>query len=584
MAPSSAEPIPLIGWEFTHQFSDQWTGETPTQGWQPVRVPSTLDGQGLIFTQYGFYRVQIDAEQLRSLKEPTVLLGQILEADRSYFNGELIGARGDFGPGFDTVTSYRKQRLYRIPRSLIDAHENQLNVQIRVWNTYGGMVGPAPVLGEYQALAEIAYQREYWHSLIDVVMVVLSACALLVSLWLYFTKEVNSPELFWLSLIMLSLFFINMAESLPVYNLGLKSGPLQLLAFTLTCILVVPIAHYYHHLQLSIRTSWHNWRDCAIALAGIIYILSFVELLPTFAGLAAGTIWLISIITLLLNLFFNSLRAAHYKVDGAALHFFALLCLIIFSIVLTGVYPVNVARYRTDQIGMALFIVLIMLGYLKRNSALHKRHRQLTSDVFALRNDEQQRISRDLHDGFGQQLAVLKLQLNMLSDNADPELIEQAKESLNRGLKQLKEIALGLNPVSVNQHGLAWSIENEVASLSGLHQIEVDLDLQKTDLDNNTKLHLFRIFQECLNNAIKHSDADKIEISLLKVKQLVVMKIKDNGIGYNAASLPSNQDGLGLINLRERAELIDANLSINTSHATGTVIQVTAERIKTGKH
>ena len=131
--------------------------------------------------------------------------------------------------------------------------------------------------------------------------------------------------------------------------------------------------------------------------------------------------------------------------------------------------------------------------------------------------------------------------------------------------------------MSVSQHGLAWAIENEIASLTGLHEIDVNLNLQKTDLDSNTKLHLFRIFQECLNNAIKHSNADQIDVSLRQTNRSVMMEIRDNGIGYNAESLKNTRDGLGLINLRERAELIGARLSIDSNRTNGTCIQVNTQ-------
>jgi len=571
---ANAAPVPLTGWEFAALNADASIGEAPIEGWQPVEVPATLANHGIIYIQYGIYRVPIEADQLRNLREPTVLLGSILEADRSYFNGELIGAHGRFGPGIEAITAHRKQRLYRIPESLIRSNDNVLTVQIRVWNTFGGILGPTPVLGEYQELAEIAYQSEYWGSMIDTAMIMLSGSAFLVSLWLLLSTGRRNTELVWLSIIMFSLFTSTSNESLMAYNLGLKNTPLQLLVFMLANILVIPIAHYYRHLQLSIHTSWRGWRDATIVFAGVIYTLSTVELVPSVVGLTAGSLWLIGIISILFELFFGSLRAAQYKVDGALLHFFALLSLVIFSVLLYSIIPVNISLYRPDQIGIALFIILIMLGYLKRNSALHIRHRELTSRVFALRNDEQQRIARDLHDGFGQQLATLKLQLNMLSDTMDQDLVTQANQSLGHGLKQLREITHGLNPVSVSQHGLVWAIENEVASLTGLHQMDINLELQKTDLDSDTKLHLFRIFQECLNNAIKHSNADQIDVNLQQRTRSVVMEIRDNGIGYEAESLRNARGGLGLINLRERAELIGARLSINSSRSHGTRIQV----------
>lgn len=198
---------------------------------------------------------------------------------------------------------------------------------------------------------------------------------------------------------------------------------------------------------------------------------------------------------------------------------------------------------------------------------------------------ERQRIALELHDETGQSLTALGLGLRGLSETiaVNPtKAIQQANqlEALAvQGLENLQHLVTNLRPPQLDDLGLSAAIRWLSKEFSNLHKLEVLTMIRGEDkhLTPDQRTVFFRVAQEALTNAIRHSQAVKIQIALDYSPNLTQLTIKDNGKGFDVdqAMIPnSNNPCWGLLGMKERAALIGALLKIESSLETGTSIEL----------
>ena len=200
---------------------------------------------------------------------------------------------------------------------------------------------------------------------------------------------------------------------------------------------------------------------------------------------------------------------------------------------------------------------------------------KLQREVLAIPAREQQRIGEELHDGLGQQLTGLSMLAQSLLNKADVsehDLAEQLAKGLHEALTEVRELARGLMPVQIDAEGFALSLQEITRSIEQQSNIPIKLQIDDVVLlfDDATAAHLYRIVQESLNNAVKHSEASSITVSLKIEQDHGVLEILDNGIG-----IPFNLDdssGLGLNIMKHRCGLFDGEITINPAGERGTKV------------
>ncbi len=205
--------------------------------------------------------------------------------------------------------------------------------------------------------------------------------------------------------------------------------------------------------------------------------------------------------------------------------------------------------------------------------------RQLEREVLAASNREQQRIGNDLHDGLGQELTGIALLLRGLENRAEresPELsasIEEVALLVNDAIFTTRALARGLTPVTFDRGGLALALEELARRLSAMFHIIVRCDADES-LDNGlgsaNALHLYRIAQEAVTNAAQHGAAGQVHISLRADGERGLLRIEDNGNGFNPAVRQSK--GLGLRIMHYRAQMMAGSLRIDSARARGTTV------------
>lgn len=192
---------------------------------------------------------------------------------------------------------------------------------------------------------------------------------------------------------------------------------------------------------------------------------------------------------------------------------------------------------------------------------------------------ERQRLSRELHDGLGQQLVAGKLILESSLYTANPDelkpKISEAQRIFDRIIGDIRRISHDLSPSILQEFGLRAAMENLCNSIRKTSDLQVDLffNLADENPDEMTATYLFRIAQEGLNNAQRHSGATIVKVVLNADQSGILMEIEDNGCGFHFKEI-SKKGGNGLFNIRERVNILKGNLSVNSIPGKGTKILV----------
>jgi PAS domain S-box-containing protein len=202
----------------------------------------------------------------------------------------------------------------------------------------------------------------------------------------------------------------------------------------------------------------------------------------------------------------------------------------------------------------------------------------MEEQILAVSEREKIRIGAELHDGLGQQLTALEFMTQSLQEDLrseSPALRNQAlaiSSHLREAVSQTRGLARGLSPITLTAAGLADALDELARKTSAFTPVQCRFTASPgiSIADDTMALHLYRIAQEAVNNALKHSKARQIRISLVNKQGSTILEIADNGRG-----LPKNRatDGIGLQVMRHRAGVIGAQLKIDGNPGGGLRIQ-----------
>ncbi|MFB9052991.1 ATP-binding protein [Formosa undariae] len=229
-------------------------------------------------------------------------------------------------------------------------------------------------------------------------------------------------------------------------------------------------------------------------------------------------------------------------------------------------------------LSIIILIALFSIIYLYRSRKYSRKNVQLqkifAQDLIHSVEAERKRISSELHDSVGQSLLLIKNKIFLESENrTDTALVDDA-------IDEIRTISQQLHPFQFEKLGLINSIKNTVENFqkNSLIFYSEDIDIEVLDISKDKEIFIYRILQECLNNVEKHSEAKACAIRIENLKDAVLFEIKDNGIGFDVTENTKLLNSLGMKTLKERAQLIGAQLSINSIKGTGTTIQIKIQK------
>lgn len=237
---------------------------------------------------------------------------------------------------------------------------------------------------------------------------------------------------------------------------------------------------------------------------------------------------------------------------------------------------------------LAGFIILFVMQYRKAQLKFQLERQQFQQALLEaeveMREQTLQEVSRDLHDNFGQIASLIKMNLNMLPQqqkSEEQQRISESIELLKTLIADIRALSRDLAGKNIPDTGLVELIRRDVARVSRAGQIEVKITGLSENLhpDPEVVVFVYRMFQEILNNMIKHSQASHAQVSLQEEGGQLKLQVKDNGKGIPADLLRTSESrtqGSGLRNIRERCRIIGGQCRIESSPAKGTFIEILA--------
>jgi two-component system NarL family sensor kinase len=191
-----------------------------------------------------------------------------------------------------------------------------------------------------------------------------------------------------------------------------------------------------------------------------------------------------------------------------------------------------------------------------------------------------QTIGGELHDNIGQLLSLTNLTLHSIELNEHEKALQKIGSVIDLNKQSIRELR-SLGKLLQGQHliskGLEEAIHLEIDWIekAGRFKIIHSINGEKPSFSNQDKdLILFRIIQETINNAIKHSDATTLKVLCIYLEMAIKVIIADDGIGFDVGQLDSKTQGLGLQNIQKRTQVIGGSLSIESSPGKGTSIEI----------
>ncbi|MBS1584558.1 MAG: sensor histidine kinase [Bacteroidetes bacterium] len=240
----------------------------------------------------------------------------------------------------------------------------------------------------------------------------------------------------------------------------------------------------------------------------------------------------------------------------------------------------------------AVIALLVMSGYLLYNRYKLKKRRELDEALIRqqeIRNKaiieaeerERVRIAKDLHDGVGQQLAAVKLSMNAMEEElaADAGKLERIKaleHMVDETLKEVRTVSHNMMPNALIRKGLAAAVREFIDNIAATGLLKVDLQIIGLNerLDGSMETVLYRVLQEVVSNIIKHAQANKVSIQLIRHDDgYLNFIIEDNGKGFNVSEA-NNFNGIGLKNIMSRIQYLNGSVDFDSAVGRGTTVVI----------
>ena len=249
---------------------------------------------------------------------------------------------------------------------------------------------------------------------------------------------------------------------------------------------------------------------------------------------------------------------------------------------------------------MGMFLAVILVGFILVVFFLYQRKRLkqeqelvLMAEVYEqevlrsqleIQDSTLKTIAQELHDNIGQTLSVIKLWMAIApieKDHPAYEGVQNSREMLHKVIFEMSDLTKSLHTERIGEIGLRAAIEFDVASIrkTGLMEVNYLVEGSEFHFSGEKSIFLFRMYQEMMNNILKHSKATCVNITVaFSLDYTFVMTIADNGVGFDMRQKKTESNsssGLGLKSMQNRAKLIGATIDIESEKGKGTRISVT---------
>lgn len=237
------------------------------------------------------------------------------------------------------------------------------------------------------------------------------------------------------------------------------------------------------------------------------------------------------------------------------------------------------------MIGLALvigiFVMTVFLVFLRKRQQHLVKMAELQQEMLRSQIEIQEQtftaVSQELHDNIGQRLGLIKLQLNTLGmSTGSPEQVSEIKEQVTQTITDVRAISKNLHPERIAMQGLIDSVQNAVDALNATHQWKARLEVmgEAVMAKKESEVILFRMVQELMNNAVKHSGGNEFSVMLRFTEKDLTITCADNGKGLP----PQATHSIGFTSLKNRASLLKGSISFEAHTPTGLKVVITVPK------
>jgi signal transduction histidine kinase len=218
------------------------------------------------------------------------------------------------------------------------------------------------------------------------------------------------------------------------------------------------------------------------------------------------------------------------------------------------------------------------LKHIQEKATLKAQYDQeILKSQLEVQNATLQNVGRELHDNIGQLLSVAQINLNVLEETQidDEGYIKQTNEVISQSISELRALTKSLDGDFVQDFGLEQSLSHELQRIRKTRKFETDISIngEKRSLGYEKEIVLFRVSQEILNNALKHSKAKSLTILIQYLPQSFQLTIADDGVGFDLRAINHQEislSGAGIRNIQRRIALIGGTIEIDSKLSEGT--------------
>lgn len=242
---------------------------------------------------------------------------------------------------------------------------------------------------------------------------------------------------------------------------------------------------------------------------------------------------------------------------------------------------------RNVYIFLAAMLVLISLTSLylvqsnrrmfEQVAALSERRSELAQQLISMQESTFRSISRELHDDFGQILTAIGVMLQR-TGRRDPELRE-VQEIVQITLEKVRSLSRALHPVALDEVGFESAVDTYLPGFE--RQTGIRIHYEKTgasrEIDRGVTIHLYRVMQEALNNIARHSKSNRASVRLAFRPEAVILEVEDEGVGFGKRDKQGMgaASGMGMVSMRERAEMVHGSVEFLDRDGGGALVRLT---------
>ncbi len=238
--------------------------------------------------------------------------------------------------------------------------------------------------------------------------------------------------------------------------------------------------------------------------------------------------------------------------------------------------------------GVVLLVISGIAFYRKRQvqnklqlqAEVMKQQEIATSAVITAEENERKRIAADLHDGIGQMMSAAKMNLSayeseiLFTDENQRKGYDKIIDMVDECCKEIRSVSHQMMPNALLKSGLASAVKEFIDKIdSRIIKVNLHTEGLNERLDSNTETVLYRVIQECVNNVIKHSGANALDISLIKDSDGIAATIEDNGRGFTIKD-KEKTEGIGLKNIHSRIQFLKGTVDFDSSPGNGTLVAI----------